>query len=82
MISAELVKLYKVKKGKKVLHVELLRTEDGRMYVVPIYRLSHVYEDKEGKEKEWNYDDSKAEEIDYYALPANIRKALSIADIF
>lgn len=77
MHSTTVEKIYVVKKGDKKIVVELCRTSDGKLFVVPMLITRHVYEVEEGEEKEWNYDISKAEEIDYMSLPQNIREALS-----
>ncbi len=82
MLKSEIEKVYIVKKGNKKLVIELHRTEDGKLFVVPVYTLKHKYETKEGSEKEWEYDTSKAEEINYMDLPKNIREALSRLQIF
>uniref|UniRef100_A0A7C2V9J1 Uncharacterized protein n=1 Tax=Ignisphaera aggregans TaxID=334771 RepID=A0A7C2V9J1_9CREN len=70
-------KVYIVKKGNSRVIVELCRTGDGKLFVVPILTTKHTYEAPEGEEKEWDYDTSKAEEVDYMLLPQNIREALS-----
>ena len=82
MLKTEVEKVYIVKKGNKKLILELHRSSDGKLFVVPIYTLKHVYETKDGNVKEWEYDSSKAEEIDYMSLPKNIREAISRIEIF
>ncbi|MEM0489731.1 MAG: hypothetical protein QXW05_04235 [Ignisphaera sp.] len=77
MISITTEKVYIVRKGSKKIVVELCRTSDGKLFVVPLQTLQHKYVTKEEEEKEWSYDTAKAEEIDYMSLPQNIRKALS-----
>ncbi|MCC6015544.1 MAG: hypothetical protein LM582_00665 [Desulfurococcaceae archaeon] len=77
MYSITVEKRYVVKKGDKSIIVELCRTSDGKLFIVPILTTRHVYEIAEGEQKEWNYDVSKSEEIDYMSLPQNIREALS-----
>jgi hypothetical protein len=78
-ISVE--KKYIVKKGDKKVVVELCRSQDGRLFVVPMYITKHVYVTPDGSEKEWEYDVKDAEEVDYMSLPQNIRDALSRAGI-
>lgn len=70
-------KIYMVKKGDKKFVVELCRTNDGKLFVVPILTTKHTYETVDGEEKEWSYDTAKAEEVDYISLPQNVREALS-----
>ncbi len=82
MLRTEVEKIYIVKKGSKRLVVELHRSSDGKLFVVPIYATRHVYKTKNGDEKEWEYDISKAEEIEYIQLPKNIREALSKLQVF
>ncbi len=82
MIRTEVEHVYIVKKGDKKLVIELHRSQDGKLFVVPIYTLKHKYETKDGAVREWEYDLSKAEEIDYMALPRNIREALSRLQVF
>jgi len=82
MLRTEIERVYIVKKGSTKLVVELHRSSDGKLFVVPIYVTRHVYVTKDGNEKEWEYDTSKAEEIDYMSLPKNIREALSKLQIF
>ncbi len=82
MLRTEVEKIYIVKKGGKKLVVELHRSSDGKLFVVPIYATRHVYKTKSGDEKEWEYDVSKAEEIEYMQLPKNIREALSRLQVF
>lgn len=77
MLNTTVEKIYIVKKGDKRVIVELCRTSNGRLFVVPILATKHVYETSDGEKKEWSYDESKAEEIDYMSLPQNIREALS-----
>ena len=77
MIRTEREKVYLVKKGSKRFIVEIHRDSEGRVFVVPIYATYHSYETKSGDVKEWNYDMSKAEEIEYKDLPRDIRAALS-----
>lgn len=77
MYQVTVEKRYIVKKKNKEVVVELCRTNDGKLFVVPILVTKHVYETAEGEQKEWNYDLSKAEEVDYMSLPQNIREALS-----
>jgi len=81
LIRTQLEKVYLVKKGGKQLVIELRRDHQGRLFVVPIYATKHRYE--KGEEvKEWSYDLSKAEEIEYMSLPRNVREALSKLQIF
>ena len=82
MLKTKTEKVYIIKKGDKSIVAELCRTEDGKLFAVPVLALNHVYEVGEGEEKEWNYDTSKAEEIDYMSLPKNIRDALSKLRVF
>lgn len=77
MLSVNIEKVYVVRKGSKKFVLELCRTADGKLFAVPILVTKHIYEAEEGEEKEWSYDTSKAEEIDYMSLPQNIREALS-----
>jgi len=77
MYNITVEKRYIVKKGSKTVIVELCRTSDGKLFVVPVLATKHVYETTEGEQKEWSYDISKSEEIDYTSLPQNIREALS-----
>ncbi len=77
MINISTEKIYIVKKGDKKFVVELCRSSDGKLFVVPINMLKHRYVTNDGEKKEWEYDISKAEEIDYLSLPQNIRRALS-----
>jgi len=81
VIRTEREKVYLVKKGGKQLLVELHRDASGRLFVVPMYATKHVYEKGEDV-REWSYDLSKAEEIDYMSLPRNVREALSKLQIF
>ncbi len=82
MIRTEIEKVYIVKKGGKELLVEIHRDPSGRLFVVPIYSRRHVYKTKSGEEKEWVYDTSRAEEVEYMSLPPDIRRALSKLQIF
>lgn len=77
MYRVTVEKVYMVKKDDKKFVVELCRTNDGKLFVVPIFTTKHVYETADGEEKEWDYDTTKAEEVDYMSLPQNIREALS-----
>jgi len=77
VIGVTTEKVYIVKKGSKRIVVELCRTSDGKLFIVPLETLQHKYVTKEEEEKEWAYDTTKAEEVDYMSLPQNIRKALS-----
>lgn len=77
MHSVNIERVYVIKKGDKQVVVELCRTVDGKLFIVPIEKLTHVYTTKDGEEKEWTYDTSKAEEIDYMSLPQNIRETIS-----
>ncbi|MEM2528236.1 MAG: hypothetical protein QXG40_02440 [Ignisphaera sp.] len=77
MIKVTIEKVYLVKKGNKRIVVELCRSEDGKLFVVPIYTTKHTYVLPDGNEKEWEYNVAKAEEIDFVSLPPNIREALS-----
>lgn len=77
MLSASVEKIYVVKKGNKKVVVELCRASNGMLFVVPLITTKHVYKTSDDEEKEWNYDTSKAEEIEYMSLPRNIREALS-----
>uniref|UniRef100_A0A7C5UZK6 Uncharacterized protein n=1 Tax=Ignisphaera aggregans TaxID=334771 RepID=A0A7C5UZK6_9CREN len=77
MLKVSVEKIYLVKKGDRKIIVELCRSSDGKLFVVPIYVTRHVYTLPDGSEKEWEYDESKAEEIEFMSLPPNIREALS-----
>ncbi|MCS7112090.1 MAG: hypothetical protein N3D82_04045 [Ignisphaera sp.] len=77
MIKVTIEKVYLVKKGDKKIVVELCRSSDGKLFVVPIYTTKHVYTLPDGSEKEWEYGTTKAEEVDFMSLPPNIREALS-----
>jgi len=81
MYRISIEKKYIVKKGDKRVVIELCRSQDGKMFVVPMYITKHVYVASDGSEKEWEYDAKDAEEIDYMALPQNVREALSKAGI-
>lgn len=77
MLKITVEKVYLVKKGAKKVVVELCRSSDGKLFVVPIYTTKHIYTLSDGSEKEWEYDTSKAEEIDFMSLPPNVRETLS-----
>ncbi len=77
MIKVTIEKIYLVKKGNKKIVVELCRSSDGKLFIVPIYVTKHVYVLSDGSEKEWEYNTAKAEEIDFISLPPNVREALS-----
>lgn len=78
MIRTEIEHVYLVKKGGRSFIVELHRAPDGRLFVVPIEVLKHVYTiDEESGPKEWEYKVEEAEEIDYMQLPREVRAALS-----
>lgn len=81
MIKASVEKVYVVKKGDKRFVIELCRSSDGKLFVVPVFTLKHVYETEGGEKKEWEYDVKGAEEIEYMALPKHIREALSKVDL-
>ncbi|MCC6045257.1 MAG: hypothetical protein LM572_00540 [Ignisphaera sp.] len=81
MYKLSVEKKYIVKKGNRRIVVELCRSQDGKLFVVPMYVIKHAYAASDGSEKEWEYDTKGAEEVDYMALPQNIREALSRAGI-
>lgn len=81
MYRVSVEKRYIVKKGDKRIVVELCRSQDGRLFAVPILITKHVYTTPDGTEKEWEYPEKEAEEIDYMSLPKNVREALSKINI-
>ncbi|MDK6028010.1 hypothetical protein QPL79_01345 [Ignisphaera sp. 4213-co] len=81
MYRVNIEKKYIVKKGEKRIVVELCRSQDGKLYAVPVLVTKHVYTLPDGTQKEWEYQERDAEEIDYMSLPKNIRDALSKIDI-
>ena len=81
MYRVTVEKKYIVKKGDKRIVIELCRSQDGKLFVVPIAITKHVYVLPDGTKKEWEYPLGDAEEIDYMSLPKNIREALSKANL-
>lgn len=77
MIRVTIEKVYIVRKGERRIIVELCRSSDGKLFVVPMYTTKHTYTLPDGSEKEWEYSTSNAEEVDFMSLPPNVREALS-----
>ena len=74
--------IYVVKKGREKFVVELLRTADGKTFVTLHRNLKVVYKEDD-EVKEWDIFEMKElkdkDEIEFDALPANIRGVISSA---
>lgn len=77
MLKSELEKLYLVKVGRGKCLIEVRKTSTGKTFIVVHKDITVKY--VEGDEvKEWSHDISKAEEVDFKALPESIRGVISL----
>ncbi len=85
MLKAIREAVYYVKRGRERLVVEVLRTPGGKSFVAIHKTLNGVYRTGEDEVKEWDiferegFKDIKDSEVNYEALPVNVRKAVSSA---
>ncbi len=70
-------KIYLVKDGSSRYLVEVIRSMGGRLYIALHKDMVAKYA-KGDEVKEWSYDVGRAEEVEFEALPANIRRAISL----
>lgn len=77
MIKVSTEKVYLVKDGSSQYLVEVIRSVGGRLYIALHKDVVAKYV-KGDEVKEWSYDVGKAEEVEFKALPANIRRAISL----
>jgi len=78
--------VYLVEKSSKPLVLEILRTPEGKSFLVIHQTLKGSYvKGEEGEEKTWDlfeldaFKDVKDRKIDYNELPVDVRRALSSA---
>ncbi len=80
MIKTTVEKVLLVRKGNSKFVVEIHRTPEGKTFVVAMKDLKHRYP-KGDEVKDWEYDVSGIEEIEYEKLSREIRQALSKAGL-
>jgi len=82
VLKAQRQSIYRVRKGGESVVVEHYRTPDGKSFVVVHKTLKGSYKLGE-EEEEWDllelsdFKEVKDTEVDYEALPPEIRKAIS-----
>ena len=86
MLKAVREAVYFIEKGGKPLLLEILRTPEGKSFLVVHQTLRGSYvKGEEGEVKSWDlfeleaFKDVKDKKINYSDLPVDVRKALSSA---
>jgi len=85
MLKAIREAVYFVEKGGKSLVLEILRTPEGKSFLVVHQTLSGTYLKEEGEKETWDlleldaFKDVRDSKIVYEELPVDVRRALSSA---